>query len=108
MRKPRQLPLWPTGRNVPAELPEARRILGENVRALRRSRHLTQEMLAERVGLHPSSLGRIERGARNVHLDTISRLAWALRQDVSALLRERKRPAETPTAASTLIKKRRR
>jgi transcriptional regulator with XRE-family HTH domain len=87
MKRARQLPLWPTAKLASDELFDGRRVLGAQLRTARIRRHLTQEALAERIGIHPSYLGSIERGRRNVPLDTLCRLAWALRVDPHELLR---------------------
>jgi len=87
MKRARQLPLWPTARLAADELFDGRRVLAAQLRTARARRRLTQEALAERVGIHPSYLGSIERGRRNVPLDTLCRLAWALRIDPHELLR---------------------
>ena len=44
--------------------------LGARVRVARRSRSLTQEELAEKVGISASFLGHIERGTRVASLET--------------------------------------
>lgn len=45
---------------------------------LRRSKHLSQEDLADLSGLHPTYISGIERGKRNVSLKNIRRLAIGL------------------------------
>jgi transcriptional regulator with XRE-family HTH domain len=87
MKRARQLNLWPTSKLAADELFDGRRTLGAQLRTARTRRQLTQEALAERIGIHPSYLGSIERGRRNVRLDTLCRLAWALRVDPHELLR---------------------
>ena len=53
--------------------------LGADVRTSRRRRRLTQARLGTRVGLHPSTIGLIERGhGGNLSLDTWQRVALAL------------------------------
>jgi transcriptional regulator with XRE-family HTH domain len=47
---------------------------------------LSQEALADRAGLHRTYVGSVERGERNVSIDNICRLAWALGVDVRELL----------------------
>lgn len=102
MKKPRQLPLWPTARTAAEQVFNGRAALAAQLRALRLRRGLTQETLAERAGMDRSYLSAIERGRNNVPLDTICRLAWALGMDVRDLLsappaarRRRARPPAT-------------
>ena len=54
------------------------KIVGENVRRLRKERELTQEKLAMEVGIDLTYLGGIERGRRNPSVDVLGRLAAAL------------------------------
>lgn len=53
-------------------------LLARNLRALRLSRGWSQEEMAERCGLHRTYVGAIERGERNVTLETLNALALAL------------------------------
>jgi len=57
---------------------EAKRGLGRRIKALRKQAGLTQEGLAERVGLNPKYISGIERGRENPTLDTLLRLAREL------------------------------
>jgi len=52
---------------------------GKSVRRLRIRRKLSQEKLAELAGLHPTYLGRIERGRQNISLANIGKIARALK-----------------------------
>lgn len=61
-------------------------LLGAAVRDLRKQLGFSQEMLAERSGLHRTYIGGIERGERNVSLANIVRLAKALRVTPAKLL----------------------
>lgn len=57
-------------------------------RALRRRRTelgLSQEEFAARAGLHRTYVADVERGARNVSLESIAKLAHALDISISAL-----------------------
>src|SRR5438552_18048648 len=53
-------------------------LLARNVRALRLARGWSQEIMAEKCGLHRTYVGAIERGERNVTLETLNALALAL------------------------------
>lgn len=52
--------------------------LGENLRALRKERGLTQEELAELVDLNPRMIQTIEAGGSNILVTTAMRLVAAL------------------------------
>jgi CheY-like chemotaxis protein/DNA-binding XRE family transcriptional regulator len=58
---------------------------GANVRTWRRRRGISQEQLAERANLHRTYVTDIERGARNVSLEIIERLARALEVQLAVL-----------------------
>jgi transcriptional regulator with XRE-family HTH domain len=51
---------------------------GDRVRELRTAQGHSQETLAQASGLHRNYIGGIERGERNVGIDTVFRLADAL------------------------------
>ena len=59
-------------------LSDYRVIVGAAIREERKRARLTQERLAERAGLHPNYLGRIERGEEHVSLNALQRIAKAL------------------------------
>ena len=52
--------------------------LGATVRALRLKRKLSQDVFAERAGLHRAHVGEIERGESNVTLQTLKIIADTL------------------------------
>jgi transcriptional regulator with XRE-family HTH domain len=58
---------------------------GKTVRKLRLAKAWTQEELADRARLHPTYIGGIERGERNLGFDNIVKLARALGEHPSAL-----------------------
>jgi len=67
---------------------EADRIkFGKTIRRLRLARGWTQEELAHRAKLHPTYIGGIERGERNLGLDNIFKLARALDNHPSVLFK---------------------
>jgi transcriptional regulator with XRE-family HTH domain len=66
----------------------AKSILGNRVRSLRLERGLTQEKLAEELGVTPRYLAGIERGERNLTLDSVDSLAQQLGVSTGSLLTE--------------------
>ncbi len=68
------------------EIFDVKKSFGASVRVWRTRLRVTQEELAERAGLHRTYISDVERGARNVSLESIERLAQALEVSVSALL----------------------
>lgn len=62
--------------------------LGKRVREVRHARGLTQEGLAEQLGVTPRYLAGIERGERNLTLDSVDALAKQLEVTGLSLLQE--------------------
>ena len=60
--------------------------LGQRVRVIRRRHSLTQEELAEKVGISASFLGHIERGSRIASLETLVALCNTLKVSPQYLL----------------------
>ncbi|MFO1475025.1 MAG: helix-turn-helix domain-containing protein [Verrucomicrobiota bacterium] len=58
---------------------------GSAVRARRKRLGISQEELAERAGLHRTYVADVERGARNLSLGSIRRLASALQVSIASL-----------------------
>lgn len=74
-------------RSQPAGKPfDGRRAFGANLRRMRKSQGLSQEALADLAGLHWTYVGSVERGERNVSIDNMCRLAWALGVELPDLL----------------------
>jgi transcriptional regulator with XRE-family HTH domain len=67
------------------------------MRELRLRQELTQEGLAEKLGMLAPNYARIEQGRANVTLDTLVRIANALEVEVIALF-------ERPRASSRVVK----
>lgn len=59
--------------------------VGKKIRIIRKQKKLTQEELASKIGIHVTTLGRIERGESNPPLQTINRIAQALGIKISDL-----------------------
>lgn len=70
--------------------------LGRRIRKERKSHHLTQEKLAERVGISLSFLGHIERGSRKASIETLVSIANALNASLDGLLQESLENLEVP------------
>ena len=65
---------------------EIRSIIGQNVRGFRELQGYSREELCKRTRLHLNYLGAIERGEKNVTVDTLNRIAIVLGIDPFALL----------------------
>jgi transcriptional regulator with XRE-family HTH domain len=61
-------------------------VVGENLRAYRRARGINQEDFADRLGLHRTYLGDIERGERNLSLQKVELFAELLDLEPLSLL----------------------
>ena len=67
--------------------PKARQIFATNLRN-ERLKKLSQEALADLAGLHRTYVGAVERGERNVSIDNMERLAFALGCELTDLLKD--------------------
>ena len=61
---------------------------GEKLREARSRRAITQETLADLSGLHRTYVSSVERGERNVSIQTIARFAEALGITMAELMPE--------------------
>ncbi|MEO7919472.1 MAG: helix-turn-helix transcriptional regulator, partial [Thermoanaerobaculia bacterium] len=71
-------------------MPRASQILlvGQRIRQLRKSRHLTQADLASRIGIAQSDLSRMENGEYKVGLDTLFRILQVFELSMSTFFEE--------------------
>ena len=67
---------------------EVKIAFGATVRSWRKRLGVSQEELAERADLHRTYISDVERGARNLSLESIEKLASALEVPISALFAE--------------------
>lgn len=63
-------------------------LLGKRIREERTKLNLTQEQLAEKVDISTSYVGQIERGERNISLDTLVNVANILGVTIDFLLQD--------------------
>jgi transcriptional regulator with XRE-family HTH domain len=61
-------------------------VFARNLRIARKVLGLSQEELADIVGLHRTYVGSVERGERNVSIDNMEALAQGVSVDLKALL----------------------
>ncbi len=71
-------------------VPRASQILlvGQKIRQIRKSRHLTQADLAARIGVTQSDLSRMENGEYKVGLDTLFRILQVFEVSMSNFFEE--------------------
>ena len=60
-------------------------LFGKQVAALRRSKNLSQEELADKCGIHRTYIGALERGEKSPTLNTIEKIANALEITIKEL-----------------------
>ena len=60
--------------------------IGRHIRAKRKSVHMTQEKLAERVNLSVSFIGHIERGSRKASIETLNEICDVLMLSMDQVL----------------------
>jgi transcriptional regulator with XRE-family HTH domain len=59
---------------------------GRRLRAIRIDRGMSQDALSDATGIHPTAIGRMERGVREPRLTTILRFARGLEVQPGALI----------------------
>jgi DNA-binding XRE family transcriptional regulator len=84
----RTIPLFGNDRCAASRSISTRIIPSSQHRAARKAKGLSQEALGELADLHPTYVGSVERGERNISVDNMDRLARALGLDVVDLLRQ--------------------
>lgn len=55
-----------------------KQLLGQRIKMLRKQKHLTQEQLAEKVGVDARHISRLETGAHYPSMETLERVAEVL------------------------------
>jgi len=64
--------------HTPPQRQPAKILFGVKLRLAREGMALSQELLAEKAGLHRTYIGQVERGERNISVDSMERLADAV------------------------------
>lgn len=65
---------------------DLQRIVGRNLRTFRQAKGLSQEAFADQLGVHRTYMGGLERGERNLTLQSLERLAEQMGVDARELL----------------------
>ncbi|OMD12609.1 helix-turn-helix transcriptional regulator [Paenibacillus sp. FSL E2-0274] len=52
--------------------------VGDRIRHIRKEKGLSQEQLAERAGLHNNYVGQVERGEKNLTIETLEKIVSGL------------------------------
>lgn len=60
-------------------------MLGQRIRNFRVQQHLSQEKLSELAGVHPTYIGQIERGEKNITVESLVKIASALHVPISKI-----------------------
>lgn len=72
---------------------DAKRLFGENLKKLRKSAELSQEQLAEKVGVSTKHIGALETGVSFVSSDLLEKFAELFNTSISTFFMEK---TETP------------
>jgi transcriptional regulator with XRE-family HTH domain len=62
--------------------------LGKVIRQRRQAMKVSQDVFADMAGMHRSYVGFVERGEQNLTLDTMTRIAAALKVSLATLFKE--------------------
>jgi ribosome-binding protein aMBF1 (putative translation factor) len=82
---------------MPEPLSQATQTFGERVRARRHDLKLSQEAMADQIGIHWTFLGQVERGQRNVSLHNLLKLSRGLGVDAAELVQGLQPPEDEAT-----------
>lgn len=67
------------------------KIIGKRIREEREKLGLTQEELADKVNMHPSFIGQLERGTKKASIVTIQRIVQAFNVQAGELFGEKRK-----------------
>lgn len=57
---------------------DLKKIIGRKIAKERKAQNLSQEKLAEIIGVHRTFIGKIERGEKNITIETLQKIVSAL------------------------------
>ena len=60
--------------------------LGKHIKAARKARHITQEMLAEKMNVSIGHVGKIERGDRLINLERLAQICLILQVPIEDMI----------------------
>ena len=78
-------------------------LIGIRIRTMRKSKGMSQEKLAEKCGLHPTYIGQVERGEKNVTVNNVYRVAEALNVGLDEMFQGIGKKAHEAVLANELI-----
>lgn len=61
-------------------------LLGKHIQIARKSKHITQEMLAEKLNVSIGHVGKIERGERVINLERLAEISVLLKVPIEDLI----------------------
>lgn len=62
-------------------------LIGERIRNFRKKQNLSQDKLAEKAGLHNTYIGQVERGEKNITMESLEKIVNALQISFEELFR---------------------
>jgi transcriptional regulator with XRE-family HTH domain len=64
---------------------DIKELIGARIKGIRKGRGMSQEQLAEKIGISPKYLSSIERGKENPTLDVFTKMAESLNVELSEI-----------------------
>lgn len=83
--------------------------VGKRLRSCRQGLGLSQEKLAEQAGLHPTYIGQVERGEKNLTIESLEKITKALDYPIAEVFEKIEGRTETenyPLLAYNLVSSR--
>jgi transcriptional regulator with XRE-family HTH domain len=87
-------------------VPDLQTVLGTRIRELRTKKGFSQESFADHCGLHRTYMGAIERGERNLTIESVLTVAKGLGMTMSQLLQGMEKQVDSPNETKIKMKDR--